>query len=95
MSEAPSLSLTDDMSSLPDTLSKSLLKQKNSGCQRERCQGARSSKCWKERKEAVKDKLLLLTEQFYEHRRSSVTSSANTKLCSLFRVCLQGDEVGL
>ncbi|KAI3363379.1 hypothetical protein L3Q82_011997 [Scortum barcoo] len=87
MSAAPSLYLTDDMSSLPDTLSKSLLKQKNSGCQGERCQSARSSKCWKERKEAVKDKLLLLAVQFHERQRSSVMSSANTKLRSLFHAC--------
>lgn len=82
MSEAPSLYLTDDMSSLPDTLSESLLKQKSS-----RCRGARSSKCWKERKAVVKDKLLLLAVQIHERWLPPVTSSADSKLCSLFYVC--------
>uniref|UniRef100_A0A4W6F8G9 Calmodulin-lysine N-methyltransferase n=1 Tax=Lates calcarifer TaxID=8187 RepID=A0A4W6F8G9_LATCA len=57
MSEAPSLYLAYDTLSLPDAFSKSLLKQKNSRGQRERCQGARSPKWWKaKRKDAVKDK---------------------------------------
>lgn len=68
MSEAPSLYLINDMSSLPDTVSKSQQKQKHSVCQRERCQGAQSEK----RKEAGSDKLLLLAVQVHEHWPSSV-----------------------